>query len=148
MIDVPPHLEDRWRELDPTSRAYVDDYLGLARGPGADAIVATGTRLGVAAAPTLPPAFAEDLVGGAHALRAAFPVLRRTLVGIRYTGARVVVRIVCEGVHAEPFFGILRATQRPVRFVEEHRLHAEGGRLCAARVSIDVRSIIRQLRAS
>jgi predicted ester cyclase len=145
VIGIPPHLEARWRELDQPSRDHVDAFLSPEPTP-CDA--APNDRVNISVATPLPSTFADDLAIGGPQLRAAFPQLQRTLAGITRKGSRITVRIACEGGHVEPFFGIVRATQRHVQFVEEHRMEVRDGRLCEDQIAIDLAGIIRQLHVA
>jgi hypothetical protein len=93
-----------------------------------------------------PSRIAADLASGGAILRQAFPRLSRTLVNVMQTsGERVVLEVVSEGAHEEPFFDILSATSRAVRFVERHEVVLLAGGVLEDRVTLDLRSILRQL---
>jgi hypothetical protein len=75
------------------------------------------------------------------------PAAATDLSEISRKGSRITVRIVCEGDHAEPFYGLLLPTHRAVKFIEEHNLQTRNGQLSEDRVAIDVAGIIRQLQS-
>jgi len=127
-------LRSRWTRLDPRVHAYLRGYLAPVPEAQPHRVAPVD-----AAAP-----FHEDLVRGGPLLRAAFPDLVREVVAIEGTD-RIVVRIACDGIHAGPFFGFMRATGRHARFTETHVMELRDGRGLVDQVTIDIRSIIRQL---
>ena len=90
----------------------------------------------------MPSTFIEDLISGGPRLRAAFPGLVRRLAWVDVSS----ICIECEGVHDGAFFDFMLPTRRRVRFDEIHEIALHGG-VVEDRVSIDFRSIIRQLVA-
>lgn len=133
MLEVPAALTNAWRALAPAARDRIEAF--LARGAPA------GERAAVAGGDAMPETFVDDLAGGGARLRAAFPRLARRVIAIE-PGARLAVRVACDGVHDGDFYGTLAASKRRVRFVVHHELALDGG---AHRVSIDLRAIVRQL---
>lgn len=136
MLEVPATLSPAWRALPPTVRAQIEAFLGGAAPPR-----------GVVAADAIPEPFARDLARGGGRLRAAFPRLVRRVIAIE-AGARIAIRVACDGVHDGDFYGCLSASRRRVRFDELHELVVDGGALARHQVAIDLRAIVRQLSAS
>ncbi len=142
-IEVMIFQRRSWRSLDESARTQLRAFLAPS---GAATLMAC--RAPYRAENRLPDRFATDIVTGGPGIRAAFPALTRTVERITASNDVVTVRVACEALHSGPFFDLLRATGKRVRFSEIHELVPQGGALLEDRVTLDLRTILRQLAVS
>jgi predicted ester cyclase len=132
-IEFEPHPTSG-RTLEETARARVAAFLSTEPAP---------FRYDVHGA--LPAAFMHDLSRGGPLFRAAFPELERRIADLRWSDAALTLCVHCDGEQRAPFYGVLAATGRRVRFDVVHRVELGRGRAIRHLVTLDVHDVLRQL---
>jgi hypothetical protein len=130
-------VADRWWGLGAVERARVSAFLSGASVPGIAFEVYADARL--------PEQLVRDLACGGMLLRAAFPLLARSVIGVERQGAQTIARVRCLGDHSGAFLRILSPTGRCVAFDVIHRIVSSAESDLRHRVAIDVRAIVVQL---